>query len=376
MKEEPNSRGLYRKVISYQGKKYQISAKDPKELMRKVILKEMELESGNLVMNKNTTVSRWCDEWLEVYKKPNVGEKHYDNTESIVRLHIKPEIGNLKLSDIKKIHLQKVLNSHENESFAHVSKIRSCLYEVFEMAVDEALIVKNPAKKLALPNCTKGERVTFNDVEYEACFEIAKTHRAGLWVIMMLTCGLRPQETVPLLWSDIDLKERTINISKAVSFKNNKAKEKGTKSHAGNRVVGIDDNLYNLLMEKKNERVKSLYVFARENGSIHSLESLTSMFSNFRRHLDIYLGAELYRNQIIKSKIQEGLTPYSCRHTCITKLVLNGLDVKTVQVFAGHEKPETTLKYYTHLDKAKAAKRVLEFKAKTESDVTKTANAT
>jgi integrase len=371
MGEKPNSRGLFRSVISYQGTKYQVSAKSKKELARKVAQKEIDLESGNLVINNNTTVKRWCDEWLEVYKKPNVGVRHYDNTESIVRLHIKPEIGMLKLTDIKKIHLQKLFNAHKDKSFSHVSKIRSCLYEIFEAAVDEELIVKNPAKKLTLPNCTKGERIVFNDIEYNACFELAKTHKAGLWVVMMLTCGLRPQETVPLLWSDIDLKERTINIDKAVYFKGNKANLKGTKSYAGNRVVGINDDLYNLLISNKKENEKSLYVFARENGSMHSLQSLSALFKNFKRELDIMLGATVYRNQIKESKLQDKLTAYSCRHTCITKLVLNGLDVKTVQVFAGHEKPETTLKYYTHLDKNTAAKRVLEFQSRNIENVTK-----
>lgn len=372
-KLKPNAKGLYRKTITYNGKRYDITAKNESALYMKIAQKQLELESGNIVMNKNTTVSRWCDEWLEVYKRPNVGHRHYVNLESTIRLHIKPEIGAFKLSDVKKIHLQKMLNSHEGESYGHVSKIRSCLYELFHAAVEEELIIKNPAQNLSLPNCSKKERVTFTDEEYNACLEVAKTHRGGAWIVAMLTCGLRPQETVPLLWTDIDLKERLVTIDKAAEFSGNRAIIKTTKTDAGKRVVGICDELYVLLVAAK-KNTNSIYVFPNAKGGIMSSIAMRRLWQSFIRQVDIFMGAELYRNSVIESKLQPGLSPYSCRHTCITKLVLAGLDVKTVQVFAGHESAETTLKYYTHLTKANAARRVLQLHESGTNSGTKAEN--
>ena len=358
-KDNPNKRGLYRKTGTHMGVEYDLTAKTPEGLMRKVIEKELAIESGNIVMNKNTTVARWCDEWLEVYKKPNIQAKHFKSLETICRLHIIPEIGGLTLIEVKKVNLQRLLNAHENESFSQVTKIRTTLYNIFNTALESDLIIKNPAQSLQLPKYNKGESIAFTEKEYNACFEVAKNHPAGLWVIMMLTCGLRPQETIPLMWSDIDFKNRTISINKAVDMFKNQPVLKETKTRAGNRHVPIYDELLDLF---KNATKNSIYVFTKETGGLMTAIKIRNIWKSFIRALDIHLGAKLYRNEIVESKLQKGITPYSCRHTCITRLVLDGVDVKTVQVFAGHETAETTLKYYTHLEKHSAAKRLLYFK--------------
>lgn len=356
-----NSKGLYRKVITYNGQRYDLSAKSEEELYLKIAQKKIDIDSGNVVMNKNTTVSRWCDEWLEVYKRPNVGQRHYVDLELMLRLHIKPEIGTLKVSEVKKVHLQKLLNGHKGMSYSHVAKLRSCLYELFDAAVEEEIIFRNPAHKLTLPANVHGETIPFTDEEYNACFEVAKTHRGGAWVMTMLTCALRPQETVPLKWSDINLNERLISIDTAAEFAGNVGTVKEPKTKAGKRVVGICDELYNLLATLPKT---SIYVFPKADGGMMTVTAMRRLWESFIRAVDIYMGAKLYRNAVVESKLQKGLTQYSCRHTCITRLILSGADVKTVQVFAGHESVETTLKYYTHLDKTKAAARVLSIQNK------------
>ena len=43
------------------------------------------------------------------------------------------------------------------------------------------------------------------------------------------------------------------------------------------------------------------------------------------------------------------VTPHLLRHTCITNWIYAGADIKTVQDFAGHADPTTTLKIYAHV---------------------------
>lgn len=38
-------------------------------------------------------------------------------------------------------------------------------------------------------------------------------------------------------------------------------------------------------------------------------------------------------------------TPHDCRHTCLSRLVAEGVDPATVQDFPGHESLQTTLRY-------------------------------
>lgn len=52
----------------------------------------------------------------------------------------------------------------------------------------------------------------------------------------------------------------------------------------------------------------------------------------------------------------EGVSAHTLRHTCLTNLVRNGVDVVLVAQVGGHKKLETTMRYSlpTHADQAEA----------------------
>ena len=54
----------------------------------------------------------------------------------------------------------------------------------------------------------------------------------------------------------------------------------------------------------------------------------------------------LWKKVRLASKLDESYTPYSTRHTCCTRLVEAGVDIKSVQYFMGHKDIKTTLTYY------------------------------
>lgn len=61
------------------------------------------------------------------------------------------------------------------------------------------------------------------------------------------------------------------------------------------------------------------------------------------------LGEKAAHNNTVVYSIDFHVTPHQLRHTYITNLLLAGVDVKTVQVLAGHEHAKITLDIYTHL---------------------------
>ena len=61
--------------------------------------------------------------------------------------------------------------------------------------------------------------------------------------------------------------------------------------------------------------------------------------SSLRHHWDEYIKL---------SGLNDEYTPYSTRHTFITRLVEADVSPKAVQHLAGHKSIETTLQYYTH----------------------------
>ena len=60
-------------------------------------------------------------------------------------------------------------------------------------------------------------------------------------------------------------------------------------------------------------------------------------------------GEHARHNPDVVYSIDFEVTPHILRHTYITNLLLKGVDVKTVQYLAGHERAKITLDIYTHL---------------------------
>ena len=60
-------------------------------------------------------------------------------------------------------------------------------------------------------------------------------------------------------------------------------------------------------------------------------------------------GEHAKHNPDVVYTIDFKVTPHILRHTYITNLLLGGVDIKTVQYLAGHERAKITLDIYAHL---------------------------
>jgi integrase len=148
--------------------------------------------------SKNITVSEWAEQWLETYKKPHVRSHCAETYEINIRLHINPLIGHIKMSEVMPYMLQDVLNNQKGKSKSNTEKIMFCLRQMFKRAYLNGIIIKDISTDLILPETTEGSRRPLTTAEREAFVKVAENHRSGLWVLMMLYCGLRPEETVAL----------------------------------------------------------------------------------------------------------------------------------------------------------------------------------
>jgi len=337
---------MSRKTFRYQGKRYDITGKDDTELAVKVALKKKSLEDGTVVINKNTLVSKWTEDWLATYKKDSVGKGTYELYDSIVTLHIVPAIGNLRLHEVQKINLQKILNSRVGYSKSHIIKVKQTIQQIFKEAKAGKLISDNPAEYLTMPKSSDGNHRKLTDKERTFILELAETHYSGLWIKVMLYTGLRPQETATLQWRNIDLKKKRMKIDTASEALTNNIKE--PKSAAGKREIPIPDILVESLLKVKGSPFD--YVFVQPTtGNRHTKSSMRCLWHHFKRDLNIAMGTTVYRNQLIKPyAVADDLVPYCLRHTYCTDLQDAGIPINIAKEFMGHSDISTTSKIYTH----------------------------
>ena len=336
-----------RSTFYFNGKQYGCTGKTQKEADKKAALKQQKLESGEIGTGSNITVKKWCNDWVTTFKLGTCTEKTYKGYLHRIDDIIVPEIGNMKLKDVRDIHLQKILNTRKGYSESDTKKVLFTIQAIFKQARISRIIPYDPAERsLKMPLTTKGKNRSITDLERAMILKTAETHRAGLWVKMMLYCGLRPGECIALQWKDIDFKSKRVKIDKALE--SGSTEIKAPKSEAGERSIPIPDIFLSDLLAVKGEPFASVFTQATSSKR-HSQDSFYQSWNTFKRQMDIENGAKLSnKQQVIFSVLAPDLIPYFLRHTYCTDLEEKGVPINVAKYLMGHSDIKVTAKIYTH----------------------------
>lgn len=349
---------MYTSTFRFEGKKYFCrSSKSQREADKKAILKKADLEAGTQLIGGNITLKCYADKWLETYKLNVVSDAVYKAYRSRINNYIVPACGNLPVKKIRPTNLQKILNSQVGKSKDHCTKLRHTIQQIFEQARRDKIINDNPAEALTLPKAENGTHRSITDDERRATLEVAETHQFGMFVKVLLYCGLRPQEAAALRWEDIDQINRRLNVQRALKADGSIG---GTKSAAGVRSVPIPSALWEELHRGIPDKLDT-YIFLDSRGERLSKTAIKRRWQSFRRSVDIALGAELERDTdgapvlrygcstILHSAVADDLTLYCYRHTYCTDLEAAGVSINVAKYLMGHSSIDLTAKIYSHM---------------------------
>lgn len=317
----------------------------PQEARENAIRKETLSKAGVKELNDSTTVKAWAEQWLTDYKKGTVNNKWYKQMEALIDTHISPHIGTKKVKDVKPTDLNKLLNGYTDKSQSFQKKLLIVLRQIFDSAEENDLIDKSPAKRIKV--ATTGEKQgyrTITDAERSLTLQTAEKYPSdGIFFLIMLYCGCRPQEVARLKMSDYDRDRKILTVSRA---RKSDGSTGTTKSAAGMREIPVPDYLAERLErlgKKRNE-----YICTALNGSPLTATSQRSLWHRFKRNMDILNGAVTFRNAIVKSTLADDLVPYCYRHTYCTDLQDAGVPVTVAKVLMGHSDISVTANIYTH----------------------------
>lgn len=321
--------GRLMKKLTLDGKAHYIYGKTPTEIKNKIDQLNKKYYTNSLDVS-DITLEKWSYKWLETYKKSNE-KKTQKFYRDIIKLHIVPEIGLIKLKDLKQIDIINLLNKMKNKGIT-----KTCNYtlqtinQILNKAVENELIYKNVAIGIKLPKHKAKEKQVIPQEIIKKISEL-NTDDSFMFEFLIYT-GLRRGELVPLTINDINLKDKTITINKAVHFEHNQAELKGTKTNE-NRIIPIFDVIYDKLSSLVKKR--SNFLFLSQRGTIMSEQSLKRKLEKICEEID-------YK-----------FTYHQCRHTFVTLMYEAGIDVKQAQKWSGHKDIQVLLNTYTHLGEKK-----------------------
>ena len=261
-------------------------------------------------------------------------------------------IDRIKLSDAKcwLIQLQK-----DGRSYSSIHSIRGVVRPAFQMAVDDDLIRKNPFE-FQLATIVVNDSVTREAItrkQERAFLEFVKNdkHFCKYYdaIYILFKTGLRISEFVGLTLSDIDLKNRTINIDHQLQRTSQMQYViMPTKTNSGTRTLPMTDEVYQcfsrIIANRPKVKVepiidgKSGFLYLDKNG----MPMVALHWEKYFQHI-----CEKY-NSIYKVQMPK-VTPHVCRHTYCSNMAKSGMNPKTLQYLMGHSDISVTLNTYTHI---------------------------
>ena len=142
-----------------------------------------------------------------------------------------------------------------------VRGIHTLLNNCLEQAVAERLILANPAKGCRLPKLEKREMKILPEDKIGPY--LAEAERRGLLAAfyLELTTGLRRGELLALLWTDLDVENMTISVSKQVNRINGELVVSQPKTPNSIRKLAIPQRAVELLVEEHAKHPHSPHLF-------------------------------------------------------------------------------------------------------------------
>lgn len=360
IKQQPDGKWRYRVRYKENGK-FRETSKTGFRTKRDAQLAANDIEAkyhkGVQLGSSNQTVQTFLDEWLIVYKKPNVKNSTYMRVERAIRLHILPHFGGMKLKELKKSDMAKwIATLSETQKPGTVRSNVTVFHDALNTATyDLNYLERNPLDRVKLPKeeildkqikyYTKEELNQF--LHYMKHFKPGKySHSIQYYVLFTLLArtGIRLGEALALTWGDIS--ENKLNINKTISYDNNNNYGiTSPKTESSIREIKLDPITLNLLKRlriNKNEcilryktfeapKVKDI-IFSSDNG-------------NYMRHSVV---REFFYKACAGSEVPV-LSPHALRHSHAVHLLEAGANIKYVSSRLGHSSIKMTGDIYLHI---------------------------
>ena len=214
---------LYMARFTYQGQSYTFYDRDLRTIKKTLSEKRYEIEHGLQGRADKISLNTWYQTWLNEYKIPNIKETSVNNYKQMYSCYIEPILGGKHLSQIKPVHVQKVYNDllENGKSAKTISNIQGMLYDIFETACRNDLIIKNPCKGVARPKVEQTDRRVLSVEEQYTLVSYLKRDKFKPYeplIITLLGTGMRIGEALGLTWNDIDFKNEQISVNKTLVY--------------------------------------------------------------------------------------------------------------------------------------------------------------
>ena len=249
-------------------------------------------------------------------------QRSHGDIESIMRLHLLPRWGKLKLNEIKQQDVAKWLGEKRAEGFAHssVEKMRVTFHRAFELAVRWNIPggQPNPVKGIPRPKFDNNRQRYLSETEAELLQRaVAASLNTQLKYIvgLLLLTGARKMELLKARWEHIDVERKSWHIPDSKTGKG--------------RHVPLSQPAINLI------------------GQIPKFEKCPWLLPNPETK-EPFVDIKRAWDSARKAAGLPGVRIHDLRHSACSFMINAGIDLYAVGRIVGHADHQSTMRY-SHL---------------------------
>ena len=289
-----------------------------------------EIDTGTAARAGADGFEAYLYRWLE-HMRQRVRPSTLERYETLVRYHVVPCIGRVRLDKLRPHHLQRVVDEMlETLAPGTAHKCYAVMASALTQAVRWRLLSVSPATGVAPPRVPPPELRVPSTVEMRTLVDAAADTPWELPVLIAATTGLRRSETLALRWSDVDLDTGTASIRRG-------------KTGTARRTIHVPVSTVAALRTHRKEQAERRLLCGagwQDNGLVTDRGDggpviAASLSAGFAR--------------IANSVGLGDVRLHDLRHGFAVALLRAGVNVKVVAEALGHSRASFTMDTYMHV---------------------------
>lgn len=300
------------------------------------------LDRGGDPFGDKTTFAEYASGWAD-HHQGQVEPQTWRRYEQLLRLHVLPALGGMRLQQIKAAHIQSVLDGIDR-SPRTVQHVRALLSKMFRQAAAWGIIPASPVPATTAP---KAERPDLDVPDTDGARALMAASVGTVWelpVYLAAWTGARRGEVLAIAWDQVDFERRRIRITRSVERIKGEFRFKEPKTKRSRREVAIPPFVAERLRRWKLEQMQRQLaagpaawtdlglVCERGDGSPIDPDSFSKGFKRLARQV----GAPDTRL-------------HDLRHAAATTMMEGGVHPSVVSRSLGHASEAFTMQIYGHV---------------------------
>ena len=299
-----------------------------------------EIYKEELLLPNEMILQDFLLDFLEKYKM-NLSITTYNCYMRICKKYIIPLLGDIKLCDIRPIHIQNYVDDLLDLLTPQTIKVHlNILNLALKRAYRLKLIKENVVQFVEVPKNKKYKNEIYNAEDMKKLLEKSRETSLELPIILASGLGLRISEILGLTWNNIDFNDFTITIDKITVRDKGQVILKEPKTESSIRTISAPKEIILMLKQLKKDRLAAKLrgekshrelIFYDKNLNPIAQDVLSKKFRYF-----------LQENNLKHIRFHD------LRHSHVTMLIDAKVPIKVISERVGHSNVNTTLNIYSH----------------------------